>query len=168
METRVLASAAGKSRKAELRLVSAHGNTLDSRPLQRSQGEVRISFKPVGRRTGLDKLYPARAASRCACLNGQPPIRKAVLINTAGGLTGGDAVKINVDWHAETSAIVTTQACERIYKSTGTDACITSRLTVAERATAHWLPQETILFQGARLGRRNARDHGKISHADCL
>ncbi len=153
METRVPASTAGKPRKAELRLVSTHGNMLDSRPLQRSQGEVRLSFKPVDCRTGLDKLYQQ------GCLKVRLPKRttpnpEAVLINTAGGLTGGDAMKINVDWQAETSAIVTTQACERIYKSTGTDACITSRLSVAERATAHWLPQETILFQGARLGRR--------------
>ena len=159
------ASGAENPRRAELRLVAADGKALNKQPMQRSQGAVRISFKPSHNgRTVLDGLYQQ------GCLKARLPKQtasghEAVLINTAGGLTGGDALSINVAWHAETSAAITTQACERIYKSTGEDASIASRLTVGEQAVACWLPQETILFEGARLDRKT---HVSLSKSSTL
>ncbi len=148
------AGRAGKTRGAELRLVAADGEALNPEPLQRSQGAVRISFKQAqNNRTALGDLYQ-QGCLKARLPKQTAPAHEAVLINTAGGLTGGDALSINVAWQAGTRAAITTQACERIYKSTGQDAVIASRLTVAHEATACWLPQETILFEGARLDRR--------------
>lgn len=75
------------------------------------------------------------------------------LINTAGGLTGGDELNQNVRWHCQTHACVTTPAAEKIYRSTGGDALIATRLHIANEAHAEWLPQETILFDGGRIER---------------
>jgi urease accessory protein len=122
--------------------------------MQRSQGEVRLAFKPgAGGRTALDELYQQ------GCLKARLPrqsaaAHEAVLINTAGGLTGGDDLRISLRMGAGTRAVVTTQACERIYKASSGSAHVSSSITVADGGTALWLPQETILFQGARLNRR--------------
>ncbi len=77
-----------------------------------------------------------------------------MLINTAGGLTGGDRMTSEAIVGDGCSAIVTTQACEKIYRSSGGSARITTSVAVGENAWLDWLPQETILFDGARLSRR--------------
>lgn len=76
------------------------------------------------------------------------------LMNTAGGLTGGDALSIEVAVEEGARATVTTPACERIYRSIGGDAVIKQRLQVGPDARLDWLPQETILFEQGRLKRR--------------
>ena len=76
------------------------------------------------------------------------------MINTAGGLTGGDCMSAEVALGDNCRAVVTTQACEKIYRSAGGSAELMTRLTVDEGARLDWLPQETILFDGARLSRQ--------------
>jgi len=85
----------------------------------------------------------------------QGRLKEAVIINTTGGLTDGDVFEAHVHWRKDTTAIVTTQAAERIYLSRQGNAEIHSRLIVDEGASAMWLPQETILFDGGRLKRAN-------------
>jgi urease accessory protein len=78
-----------------------------------------------------------------------------VILNTAGGVTGGDFFSINaiVEEHARLS--LTTQAAERIYCAATEDyGQLQNKLTVADNAQLYWLPQETILFDGCRLKRR--------------
>src|SRR5690606_34689766 len=78
---------------------------------------------------------------------------EAVLINTAGGLTGGD----HLQWSAEVASagkmVLTTQACERSYRSTGSFARVDIALRVGAGAHLDWLPQETILFAASKLER---------------
>ena len=79
----------------------------------------------------------------------------AVIINTAGGITGGDSfsTKVTANNHAKIS--VTTQAAERIYRATDEIAgSMQTRLKVKSNAQLYWMPQETILFEGSRLHRR--------------
>lgn len=78
---------------------------------------------------------------------------EAVLINTAGGLTGGDHLTWQADIAPAGHVVLTTQACERSYCSTGATANVETRLTVGAGAHLDWLPQETILFAGSRLAR---------------
>lgn len=79
----------------------------------------------------------------------------AVLLNTAGGVTGGDHFQTQVDAGADTQVTLTTQASERGYRARpGENGQIDVQLTVQASAVLHWLPQETILFDGAALSRR--------------
>ena len=123
------------------------------RSLQRAQGAARISFKRTDGRSRIDDLYQQGCLKLRLPRNGAKD-PEAVMINTAGGLTDGDRLAINASWQDGTSAVVTTQACERIYKSRESAARIETRLTVGENAAAYWLPQETILFDGGRLERQ--------------
>jgi urease accessory protein len=81
-------------------------------------------------------------------------IPEAVLINTAGGMTGGDEFGTEVELEAGARATLTTQACERIYRSTGSLVTVTNRIGLHAGARLDWLPQETILFDGGRIYRR--------------
>ncbi len=77
----------------------------------------------------------------------------AVFLNSAGGVTGGDHLSFEAHFGAGTRATVTTQAAERIYRRVDGVGRIDNRLVVETGATAHWLPQETIVFDGAGLRR---------------
>jgi urease accessory protein len=122
--------------------------------LQRTYGAARISFKCVDGATRLDRLFQSGAAKiRLPNVPAGQPVQ-AVLINSAGGLTGGDTMSAIAEAGTGARALLTTQACEKIYRSAGGDASVETTLLVGEGARLDWLPQETILFDGARLRRR--------------
>jgi urease accessory protein len=77
----------------------------------------------------------------------------AVLVNTAGGMTGGDRVDIDVTVGAGARLTVTTAAAEKIYRSLGPDTEIAVKLAVGAGGALAWLPQETIVFDRVRLRR---------------
>lgn len=79
---------------------------------------------------------------------------QAVLMNTAGGLTGGDHIRWSATAGAGAKLVLTTPACERIYRSIGGDAVVETQLVAEAGAHLDWLPQETILFEHSRLDRR--------------
>jgi urease accessory protein len=121
--------------------------------LQRCDGAVEVAFARRGRTTSVSHLYqrnPCRAHFPHGEADG-PAL--AMLLNTAGGLTGGDRIAIGVTAEAAASATVTSAAAEKIYRSLGADCSATVDLAVGEGAWLEWLPQETILFDGARLRR---------------
>jgi urease accessory protein len=78
----------------------------------------------------------------------------AVLINTAGGVAGGDRFSVTVRAEADAKLTITTAAAEKIYRSQGPDSEISVDLKLAAGARVAWLPQETILFDRAALSRR--------------
>jgi urease accessory protein len=78
---------------------------------------------------------------------------QAVLINTAGGIAGGDRFDLDIAAGAQARLSVTSAAAEKVYRSLGPDAQIRIRLAAGAAASLAWLPQETILFDGARLDR---------------
>lgn len=119
---------------------------------QSTQGRSRTVFRRRGATTRLDRLYQEGAAKvRLPRTVGEPA--EAVVINTAGGLTGGDQMNVEVALLAGARAVLTTQACERIYRSTGDEAEVMTHLNVGPGARLEWLPQETILFDDGRLRR---------------
>jgi urease accessory protein len=83
---------------------------------------------------------------------------EAILINTAGGIVGGDKLTFQIETREEASLTLTSQAAEKIYRSNG----LTSRISVSLKAEAgselFWLPQETILFDRARIEREIEAD----------
>jgi urease accessory protein len=77
-----------------------------------------------------------------------------VILNTGGGLVGGDRLEIAVRAGEAARAQITTQAAEKAYRSAGPEVRLSTRLTVGRDAWLEWLPQETILFDGVRLRRQ--------------
>jgi urease accessory protein len=79
---------------------------------------------------------------------------EAVFVNTGGGMTGGDRFSIDVKVDECAHLVAGTAAAEKIYRSTGADAEMDITLDVQAGGRLAWLPQETILFDNARLSRR--------------
>ena len=78
---------------------------------------------------------------------------EAILINTGGGLAGGDAFTIEISAGLRTSLTVTSQAAERVYRTLGPDAEVRAKFRAGTDAQLFWLPQETIMYDGAALRR---------------
>jgi urease accessory protein len=77
----------------------------------------------------------------------------AVIVNTAGGMAGGDRFGIDIAVGAGARLSVTTAAAEKIYRSLGPVTEIGITLDVAPGGALMWLPQETIVFDQVRLRR---------------
>ena len=74
-----------------------------------------------------------------------------VIINTGGGVAGGDRLDIDIRANDGAHVATSTATAERIYRSSAADTRINIRLQAADGAALSWLPQATILFSGARL-----------------
>ncbi len=79
---------------------------------------------------------------------------EATIVNTGGGMAGGDNFAIDIKLQAGANLIAGTAAAEKVYRSTGADAVMDVTLDIGKDARLSWLPQETILFDRARLKRR--------------
>lgn len=121
--------------------------------LPRTEGRAELSFKRRGAVTAVDRFYQSGALRlrRPRREPGEAP--EVVVLNTAGGLTGGDKLTLNLRWAAGTVATVSGQAAERVYRSLSGVAAVSTTIDVESDASAEWLPQETILFDGAALQR---------------
>src|SRR4029077_16309583 len=80
-------------------------------------------------------------------------VEEAVIINTGGGVAGGDRLECGVTALANASIAVTTQAAEKVYRALSEPARITTKLKACDAAKLAWLPQEKMVFNSGRLSR---------------
>jgi urease accessory protein len=137
--------------------MSSAASTRSSVPAAlRAQGRIEASFlRDADGRTqaasleeagGYRMRFPRRHARHAPC--------EGALINTGGGMAGGDQLSVCLLAGEGTNVVVSTPAAERVYRSTGPDTAVDVALRLQAGARLAWLPQETILFAGARLARR--------------
>jgi urease accessory protein len=133
-------------------MLEAVSQTRDA-ALPRARGAARVEFAA------------ARGATVLARLGQKSPLRVllprpsgadavAVLVNTAGGVCSGDRLATEVTASAGARVTVVGQAAERVYRGLDRPAALRTRLAVRAGAALHWAPQETLLFDGAKLERR--------------
>ena len=125
-------------------------STLQSTGLQRASGVIDFSIGKDGLKrcfqSGSAKLFLPKTYN---------PTKEAVLVNTAGGLADGDHFSYSLKACDHSHVTVTTQAAERVYGAAKkSPAKLNIQIDIEPNAIFHWLPQETILFNGARLDRR--------------
>jgi urease accessory protein len=123
--------------------------------LERGDGAARIGVSLIAGRTRLADLYQ-RAPLRVLLPEAEPgePLA-AVVVTTSGGLADGDRLHLALEAGEDTAAQVTTQAAEKVYRAHGSvPARFDCEIAAMAGAWLEWLPQETILFDGARLARR--------------
>lgn len=119
---------------------------------QRAFGKGRLVAKAAVGRTRIAELYQEGCA-KIRLPKTFDSSMEAVLINSSGGLTGGDRMAWEIEAGPATELTVTTQACEKIYKASAGTVEVATRIKVAAGARVDWLPQETILFDRASLTR---------------
>lgn len=118
----------------------------------RAVGSLTFDVKNVAGKTRRGRLHEA-GSLRVRCPGAPAAELEAVLINTAGGVAGGDRFTLGITAGENTRLVVITAAAEKVYRTLGPDSTIDVKLNVASGAALAWLPQETILFDRARLSR---------------
>lgn len=118
----------------------------------RAAGGVTFDVATIGNVTRLQNLHE-HGSLRIRFPSPEGEGLSGVLINTAGGVAGGDVFSIDVTAHASAQVTVTTAAAEKIYRSHGPDSTLNVTLRAGEGAHLSWVPQETILFDQARVSR---------------
>ncbi len=119
----------------------------------RASGHIALRVAASAGRTRRTRVHEA-GSLRVRFPNATAEALEAVIVNTGGGMTGGDRFTIDIALGAGASLIAGTAAAEKIYRSTGADSDMDVKLDVGAGARLAWLPQETILFDRARLSRR--------------
>jgi urease accessory protein len=117
----------------------------------RGDSEIRVGFARAGADTKLTTSFE-RGSMRVR-LPRRNGAAEAVLVNTGGGITGGDRVNMEFAVDADAHVVATSQAAEKIYRTDGPPARIDVRIGLEPGARLDWLPQETILFDGAAAQR---------------
>ena len=119
----------------------------------RSAGRIALTVAASGGVTRRRQVYED-GPLRVRFPNSGAGALEAMIVNTAGGIAGGDRHDLDIAVEEGASLTVTTAAAEKIYRAIGPPAEIAVKLTVGRDARLSWLPQETILFDRARLDRR--------------
>ncbi|OSP56356.1 urease accessory protein UreD [Pseudoruegeria sp. SK021] len=126
-------------------------------PHQRTRGRAYASFDLRDGAVVLGNLHQSGSAKAML-----PRTHRArpelVFLNTAGGLTGGDHLRFELEVGEGAAVTATTQTAERAYASLGDPARLDVTLRVGAGGGLHWLPQETIVFERAHLARRTVVD----------
>ena len=142
------------ARARALDRLKAPPDVLRPQTLERGNGRASLHLHRCDGATRLAGLYQ-KAPLRLLFPRGERGFpMTAVLVTTSGGIAGGDRLAVEIDCAAGSEATLVGQAAEKLYRSTGADAGISTALSVAAGARLEWLPQETILFDRARLVRQ--------------
>ncbi len=122
--------------------------------LAKVDGRAEIRFAQKDGQTRLARLYQHEPLRVLFPAPASGDIPQAALVTTSGGLVGGDHLTITIEAEAGAAAMAIAQAAEKVYRSAGEDCVIDVNLHADEGAWLEYLPQETILFDGARLRRQ--------------
>jgi len=119
----------------------------------RATGGIKVGYVHADGTTRLDTLTEY-GGYRLRFPTTHAPHIEASQINTGGGVVGGDSLAFALEVDAGADAVHSTATAERIYRSIGPPARVDIALNLGPSARLDWLPQETILYSGARLERR--------------
>jgi urease accessory protein len=135
-----------------------HAGNPSDRDLQRAEGSGRIELSGSEKGTRIVDVFQASPIRIMFPKVGSGAVEEAVLINTAGGIAGGDRLEFEVTALAGASIAVTSQAAEKVYRALNEPARIVTKLKVHKAAKLAWLPQETIVFNWGRFNRETEID----------
>jgi urease accessory protein len=138
-------------------VIGSHAGHASDNDLQRAKGCGGIVVSSSGNDTRIVDIFQ-RSPIRIMFPRMEGALKEAVLVNTAGGIAGGDRLEYAVTALADSAIAVSSQAAEKVYRALSETARVSTRLTARESAKLAWLPQETIVFNRARLNRKTEID----------
>ena len=132
---------------------TARQSNPSDRDLQRAQGSGRIVVTGSEKGFRIVDVFQQSPIRIIFPRIGRAAVEEAVLINTAGGVAGGDWLECTVTALANASIAVTSQAAEKVYRALSEPAHVATKLKAHAGARLAWLPQETIVFNWGRICR---------------
>lgn len=141
----------------------------DSLPVgpQRSFGQALVGLVRRGGNTSL-QTHRQVGSAKAILPRVEGNVPEVVFLNTSGGLTSGDRLDYALDLGDGCCAVATTQTAERCYCCPEGQAVVDVRLRVGAGGHIDWLPQETILFNGANLCRTTTIDLAPTASCLCV
>ncbi len=115
------------------------------------EAELRLGFSQRGDKTVLTNSEHRGPLTVQRPFYPEGGVCHVYLLHPPGGVVAGDQLSISADAQNDAQALITTPAAGKFYRSGGGEARQTINLTIAENASLEWLPQETIVYQGAQL-----------------
>lgn len=128
--------------------------TLSDQDLQRAKGCGRIVLSGSENGTHIVDIFQRSPIRIVVPKVDDGALKEVVLVNTAGGIAGGDQLEFSVTALPSASMAVSSQAAEKVYRALSEPARINTQLRACAAAKLAWLPQETIVFNRARIIRR--------------
>jgi urease accessory protein len=114
------------------------------------QGNLQLTYRSSGNNT---QLVTQQATAPLKVQRSFYPegddICHNIILHTAGGIVGGDRLQMDIALGSDSHTVITTPAASKIYGCKGTVARQEITHHIATGATLEWLPQETIIFDGA-------------------
>jgi urease accessory protein len=144
-----------------LKLESAMTATQPTTVSKSWQGKLELEFRDQSAKTILSRsLVQAPLKVQRPFYPEGDEVCHSVMLHTAGGIVGGDQLSISAQLQPHAQALITNAAATKVYRSNGTEAQHTTHLQIGSNACLEWLPQETIVFDGALY-----RQHLKVELA---
>jgi urease accessory protein len=126
--------------------------------LQRARGAARVVLSGSVNGTRVTEVYQQFPTRVMFPQLGDGTVKEAVVVNSSGGIAGGDWIDLEVIALNKALVTVTSQAAEKVYRALDRPARVATRLKAHEAAKLAWLPQETIVFNRARIRRQTEID----------
>lgn len=127
------------------------GDELEGGTAAGAGSRLHVRFDVRNGKTSVGRLHEAGALRLRRCAGEGCDV---VVVNTGGGIVGGDQLRLAAELSAGAKVRFTTAAAEKIYRSLAPSSRIDISLRLEDGAHLDWLPQETILFDRAALSRR--------------
>lgn len=123
----------------------------DNGPTAHWEAELTLDFAPRGDKTSLVNRAQRGPLTVQRPFYPEGEVCHVYLLHPPGGVVASDRLSINASAADGAHALITTPAAGKFYRSGGGEARQTVSLKVADGASLEWLPQETIVYDGARL-----------------
>lgn len=120
-------------------------------PTKGWQAKLELGFKQNGQRTVLASRRHLGPLTVQRPFYPEGGVCHVYILHPPGGIVAGDHLSINVSAEANSHALITTPAAGKFYRSLGEQAIQEVSVKVGEGAALEWLPQETIIYEGAQL-----------------
>src|SRR5439155_14175181 len=117
-------------------------NAAETFAANRAVSRIAFSVKTMAGTTRRARVRE-QGALRVRCPGPATGELEAVIVNTAGGMAGGDRFELHVEVGPGARLVVTTAAAEKVYRTLEPDTNVGVTLTVAAGGKLAWLPQET-------------------------
>ncbi|HXW71936.1 MAG TPA: urease accessory protein UreD [Methylocella sp.] len=131
-------------------------SAIEQPPVKTNRAKGYLEVTVVGTTEGT-RLKTLRQMSPCRVFFPSVPradMMEAILVNTSGGLVEGDDISTKITTGEGARLRVESQAAEKIYRSLASTCMVSNEVRIDCGGLLLWLPQETIVFDGARLSRR--------------
>jgi urease accessory protein len=118
----------------------------------RAVGRIALDVRSTAGATRRARVHE-HGSLRVRCPGPPAAELEAVIVNSAGGMAGGDRFEIALAVERDARLVVTTAAAEKVYRALDAETNLAMTVRIADGGELAWLPQETILFNRSRLKR---------------